>query len=543
MQYVFKNMIKSYSRKLWQMRGQRRGDLWSDLVKIRNWTREFQPAQLSDLMDATELPNLTTAAEIINQQIANKKPILLFGDFDTDGISGVALLQIALQYLGAKTIPKLPSRSEGYGLKKSVYDKCKERGIELVITVDCGSSNAEEIAYGNQLGIKTIVTDHHTITTSPPAAAVVHPHLGDKTADYYHLTGAGVALFLAKYLLEQAQATALLPALLELAVLGTVADVGILRGQNRIITELGLRQLEQTQNPGIKALLEISKSTRVTAETIGFYLAPRLNAAGRLEHPHTALCLLLGNTEMALNLEELNNQRKELTKTALANLVIDTELAALVAVEPALGGGLTGLIAGQLCEQHAKPAIVITKNADTWVGSCRSPADFAVNLALEKLRQQGLVIKCGGHTQAAGFSIAEDKIAEFTREFIALTETQRGTIPPPPTTIFDCQINPNELTLQNAEQLLPAAPFGMGNPQPLFLLPKTKLTDYQVIGHTGSTLRGQLANTQAISFSLGKANEINWQQPHDFLINLDINTWRDKQSLQLKIVDVRPALA
>jgi single-stranded-DNA-specific exonuclease len=433
----------SLAGKKWRFRGERKAEetLYEFLCRVREYSPDFlQKGEITNLAEPEELLDMQKAGDRILNAKENKENILLFGDFDLDGASGAATLYFALKAVGIPCRIKLPSRSDGYGLSKKAYDEAKQKNVSLLITVDCGSSNAEAIQYGNDLGIDTIVTDHHTLSSVlPPAHSVVHPHRGSPSDQTWNLTGAGVAFFLGVHLLRrqysESEILPLLSQLAELAVLGTVADVGRLVGQNRLITQIGLEHMKSSQHPGLRALLESAKITpdSLTAESIAFFLAPRLNAAGRMAHPNVALRLLLGDKTAATELEELNLQRKDITSRlceTAENCIADSGAPFFLLFHEDFFAGVGGLIAARMSEKYSRPVAVLSRSDDPQVltASCRGPEDFHFANALKECSH--LLIGHGGHAAAAGFSIRESDAEDFQEHFSTLVARERGSIVP-----------------------------------------------------------------------------------------------------------------
>ena len=288
--------------KTWQARGRfdPQKSLFENFLAARNFSKEqFPEAKLEHLESPWLFRDMEKSVSRILRAIRNKERILLFGDYDLDGMSGTAILYLALKHLGAEVSYRLPSRADGYGLSPKFITEAAAHGVSLLITVDCGIANSAAIEQAAAKGIDVVVTDHHSLPERlPPAYAILHPLQSEETFPGKELTGAGVAFFLALALLEKSlgkeQVQIITSQLLELAVLGTVADCGELLGQNRLITLLGLAALRETRHPGLRAILEASgtRPDALNAEAIAFYIAPRLNVAGRLDHPVLAFDLL-----------------------------------------------------------------------------------------------------------------------------------------------------------------------------------------------------------------------------------------------------------
>lgn len=551
-------MKTSLSGKIWKMRGKKipHEKISTNFFRIRGFTKEdLKTPHLSDFLEIQDLPYLKEATQRIFSAIQKNEKILLFGDFDLDGASGVAVLFFALKKIGAHITPKLPSRNEGYGLSKEVFESAKKEEFSLVITVDCGASNSEEVAYGNSLGIDTIITDHHSLASPlPPAVAVVHPHHSEPNSELWHLTGAGVAFFLAKKLLEthfsEKNLKVFLAQLLEITVLGTVADVGKLVGANRAITNLGLQQLQKTTHPGLKKLLECAKisAENLNTESIAFFLAPRLNAAGRLNHPHLALRLLLGDASAATDLERLNSERREITNTLFLHaesLLGNEEIPpAIILFSEEFFSGVSGLLAAKFAEKYARPAIICAPEKGKITASCRGPEDFHLANALRESME--FLEKCGGHSCAAGFSMLSKNLEPFKQHFCEKVESLRGKNPPSPFCTADFSVSFTDLFAPDFEDIFAAAPFGEGNPAPTFLLKKITFQNPRAIGADKSHFSATLSvggNSADVVFFHGITllPQEKWGNSFDLLVNPEFSSFRGERKLRIKIKDIRPS--
>lgn len=546
----------SLTGKLWKLRGEKSPEesIFEAFCRIRSLSEEYlQIPTLENLSLPEEIPGMKEGGERILEAIKNKEKILLFGDFDLDGASGVATLYMGLKTLGADVIPKLPMRNEGHGLSKGIMEKAKKHGVSLIITIDCGSGNGEEIEYGNRLGIDTVITDHHTLPEDHPSAfAIIHPHLGEKDSEIWDLTGAGVAFFVAKYLLEKifpdADLSSLLKKLAELAVLGTVADVGELKKQNRVLTILGLQELKKTSHPGLKALFKTAEldQSNLTAETIAFFIAPRLNAAGRLDDPNIALSLLLGSEQMAQNLHELNLQRQDVTAdlSALAEQQIEDKNApAIIVYHDDFFPGVSGLIASKLAEKFHRPAVVFAPSDDeeTLVASCRGPEDFHLAHGLREVEH--LLRKYGGHTCAAGCVMEKAKLHDFIEHFHRVVEKKRGKNPPVPFLEADYEVEAEAFFTPEFRKIFSAAPFGAGNPDPIFYLRDVPFHDLRIVGKDQTHISGKImtkkGSIRCIAFRFAEhISEEDTGKRFDILIVPEISRWNGREEVKGKIVDI-----
>ncbi|MFA6917723.1 MAG: single-stranded-DNA-specific exonuclease RecJ, partial [Candidatus Gracilibacteria bacterium] len=373
------------------------------------------------------LEDMEKAVARIKKAIEKQDRIIVFGDYDVDGISGAAIMIITLKKLGANVSYRLPHRvNDGYGLSEKFIDEFIEKQINLVITVDCGISCVREIQKAKDHNIDVIITDHHAVPEHlPNAVAILHPRLPNSKYPFKELTGAGMALKLAQALLGPSNDNEFFEELIALASLGTVADLGILQGENRLIVKKGLKNLLNTKSGGLKKLVELAElkdQNMIDAYTISFRIAPRINAAGRIGDPYLALSLLLQDEgskkvhALGQKLEDLNverqNKTEKATKEAEAFFTNQTELPyILVSEHKDWHVGILGLVAAKLVEKYNRPAIIMQDFGDTLVASARSPRFFNITEALAELKEY--LVSFGGHAQAAGFSLKKENLEKF----------------------------------------------------------------------------------------------------------------------------------
>lgn len=514
--------------------------------------------QLNDLISSKELPNIDFATRRILKAINNNEKIIIFGDFDLDGCSSASILYLTLKRFKANVFAKLPKRSDGHGLSKNFFDNCKKNNFKLVITVDCGSSNFEEIEYGNTLGLDTIITDHHTLPSKKPnALAIIHPHLiNNKNHPLWGLTGAGVAFFLAKYIVElliknKEDVNRILLQLLELSVLGTVADVGVLKDQNRVIAKLGIEQIKKTNHPGLLAIMDAIGVNRsnINTETISFFMAPFLNSSGRLDDPNLSLHLLFGYTEKVMFIKKLNEQRKEITKNlvVIAENIIkenkEDKNSTIVIFHEKFFSGVAGLIASKISEKYNKPTIIFsqTKNNNIIASSCRGPEDFHITNALKQISD--LFIQYGGHECAAGCVMYKKNFDTFKNKINKIVKEERGDVPPKKDLIIETIVDFNYLINENFKQIFTLEPFGNGNPPLIFAIENIKIEDIRIIGKNKEHLSGFLIKNdkkiKIIAFDYAKyINKIK-NKYITIAFNPTMNTWKNREELQINIVDIK----
>ena len=503
---------------------------------------------LAGLHDPRLLPDADRVVERIAVARDRAERVMVFGDFDADGLDGLAILVIALRRLGIEAEPYVPSRlEEGHGLSVAAIDSAVTRGITLIVTVDCGTSSAPEIALAAARGVDVIVTDHHRVPADlPPAYAVVNPHRADSIYPDARLAGSGVAFKVAHLLLGPVPAD-----LADLATVGTVADVAPIVGENRAIARLGLERLRTAPRPGFAALLERARIApeAVDLETIAFALAPRLNAAGRVGEALEAARLLLAETpeEAALHadaLEVANQTRRDLTGTAVAEA---RELVAAAPDRPAsiVRGtwpvGIIGLVAARLAEDRSRPAVVGTDIGDAIRASCRS--DGSVDLAAALSECADLFTRHGGHAGAAGFELPATRWAEFVERFEAIAADH---VPADPRAVLaiDLAVAALDVDYRLFRDLGGLRPYGPGNPEPLVAVLGLTVTRVRVAAddHTSLTLKRDRDVLNGIAFGRADiAALVREGDRIDVVARISSRTFGGFESLQLEIRDAAPS--
>lgn len=524
--------------------------------------QSFLAGRYIEKTDPFLLPDMETAVSRIEQAIENDETIIVYGDFDADGVTSTVLLTQALRGLGLsreKAQPYIPNRvDEGYGLNIEAIAKLKEKGADLIISVDCGIRSVEEVEYANELGIDMIITDHHSLGKAlPPATAVINPK---RECDYPEkmLAGVGIAYKLAQALRLAMPETATYTDddLVDLVAIGTVADLAPLLGENRKLVTNGLIQLNKNKRVG---LIELAKHARITdqitAESIGFGLGPRINAAGRLAHAYTAARLLstddpLMAQSLAADLNALNQRRQQLTAdlSHFAETQIDPEDYILIAEDERFVSGVVGLVASRLTEKHYRPSIIMEQGVEESRASCRSIAEFHITEALDQLSH--LLVRHGGHAQAAGFTIRNEHLEEFKEAISALAKEKLQDVMLLPTLSVDVEIDLDEIDWALYEELKKLEPTGYANPTPVFMSRNVEVIQHRTVGQDGAHLQLTLASKNptgpyqiqfpAIAFRQGE-----WvgslPQYIDVVYTINVNEWRGKRNLQLIVQDIEPA--
>lgn len=525
-----------------------------DAADLRAW--------FADPLDGLHDPHLLPDAEVVLARFARAREageqVFVFGDFDADGLTGLAILVGALRATGISVTPYVPSRlDEGHGLSMAAVEAAERDGVTLIVTVDCGTTSVAEVAAAGARGIDVIITDHHQVPTVLPAAvAIVNPHRADSRYPDARLAGSGVAFKIAQLVLgERPGGAESALAMADLATIGTVADVAPIVGENRAIARIGLERMRTDPRPGIAALLERARvaAADVDLETVAFALAPRLNAAGRVGEAIDAAHLLLAGdaTAAAIHadaLEAANLTRRELMKAAvgeararLAEGGPGTTGAATIVRGP-WTVGIVGLVASRLVDDHGRPAIVGAQLGDVVRASCRSDGSMDLGAALTACSD--LFIRHGGHAGAAGFEIATDRWPEFVERFQALAADRGAPRDPRPALRVDLAIPALEVDYALHRELAALAPHGPGNPDPLVAVLGLTVTRVRAAGtdHTQLTLKRRLDVLDGIAFGRPDiAALVAVGDRIDVVARITSRRFGGYESLELEVRDAAPA--
>ncbi|KPK19836.1 MAG: single-stranded-DNA-specific exonuclease RecJ [Dehalococcoidia bacterium SG8_51_3] len=522
-----------------------------------------ETAQVTSFLNADEslsndpllLTDMHQAVARIYQALLSGEPIAIYGDYDADGITATALLVQGLSTLGGTVIPYIPHRlTEGYGLKTTALENLRQQGIGLVVTVDCGITSLSEVKKARRAGLDIVITDHHTpLPETPPAAAIINPKLAGSTYPFTELTGVGVAFKLLQALYQSVGREGQLEELVDLAALGTVADMSPLLGENRYLVKEGLTLMNRSPRLGIRALIEQAglSGGSLDAECISWVIAPRLNAAGRLEHAMASYKLLMTNSpaeasRLARWLEQKNAERQRLTANTVARArqqVLSQGISPLlVASDGDYFLGIAGLVASRLVEEYYRPTVVVRTGEKVSSGSCRSIPEFNIIAALTESRH--LLSQFGGHSQAAGFTLPTRNLPRLEETLLKFATDQLRGADLRPALDIDAEVTLPDLggdTFQMTQQL---APFGRGNPVPTYLSRRVEVMDCRTMGNGGEHLRFRLTQGgtkwDGVAFRLG--NYLADVAPAlDIVYNLEIDRWRGKETLRLNIMDFAPA--
>ena len=506
------------------------------------------------------MADMDKAVERVQRALADHERIAVFGDYDVDGITATCILVDYLQSRGADVLHYIPRRIEdGYGLSVDAIEGLYRKGTRLLITVDCGITGVEEVDFANSLGMDVVVTDHHECKeTLPRAVAVVDPHRPDCGYPFKHLAGCGVALKLALALGGPDREEALFSRYCTLAAIGTVADVMQMSGENRTIVSRGLAAIEHSDFIGLHALLKEAglAGREITSVQIGFVLAPRINAAGRMGAADKAAELLLCTDpaeaeRMARELCALNRERQNVEQTIYSQAeemiarLPDRDRSALVLESSRWHQGVVGIVASRLSEKYSRPSFMIHLNGDTGKGSCRSWGGFNLFAALENCKD--LLLGFGGHELAAGFTIEEANIPAFRERMNDYARSFRGGAAPVSVLDVDVAItHPSAVTLEELEALSALEPYGSGNARPVFCLLGATLLRTQNVGqnrHLKLRLGKGSAQFDGIFFST-VAEDCGCRPGDrvDAAFYLQVNEFRGSRTVQLQMVDLRPSL-
>jgi len=518
--------------------------------------QEFLYGGLDQLHDPFKLKGMETAVARIITGVRNKERIIVFGDYDVDGITSTTLLvKYFKDRLDTYVDYYLPDRQkEGYGLNLEAIKEFIKENYQLVITVDCGISAHQEIKYAREKGLDVIITDHHQAGDSlPDAVAVIDPHQQNDQYPFKYLAGVGVAFKLCQALeirVNNQFLSSYLKQLLDIVTLGTVADIAPLLGENRIIVKEGLNLFKDSQNTGLKTLIkEVGLADKdITPGHIGYIIAPHLNAAGRVSNPEMGIKLLTTtNPEEALEitriLKETNNERREIEDGILAEAIemVDNELnlqeeKAIILASPDWHHGVIGIVASRLVERYYRPVILLVLEDGIGRGSCRSISNLNVFKALKECSEY--LEEFGGHEMAAGLTIKAEKLADFKSAFnryLSEILTEEDFIPE---LEIDGVLSLNDIDLDLYKKLEVLEPYGVGNPRPRFILNNIQVANCYSVGKGNNHLKIKLeTGLKGIGFGLGEQSSILAGERADLAFFIDLNEWNGKREVQLKLED------
>jgi single-stranded-DNA-specific exonuclease len=555
---------------------------------------DFLNPKYAQTHDPFLFSDMSKAVERVWKAIENKEKVYIYSDYDADAVTAAAVVYRGLKFLGLECAVYIPDRfSEGYGLNLEAFEKIKAEGTSLVITVDCGTNSTAEAEFCKANGIDLIITDHHEITGDiPNAYALINPKRSGEKYPFHELTGVGVAFkFIAAIFSNRARNTlpknSALPEgfekwLLDLVAIGTVADCHSLLDENRVLVSYGLQVLKKTKWSGLRALLQLAgvESQNITAKTLGFTLAPRINAAGRLEHASGAFNLLIADepleaAALAAALDAVNKKRQLLTEAVMSEARAQIEIIQDRKILMVSGAdwpkGVVGLVAGKLAEDYGKPVLVLERGEEFSTGSARSTPEFNIVEAL--IFSKEFLVKYGGHAAAAGFTVRTKHLGQLYQKLLVFADNldespESSKLLESPESIelskspeaqsekkrgadileAEAELLPEELSLQTAQSIEKLEPFGQGNSRPKFVLLNAELEFITPVGkekqhaQVGAQAGGR--RFKGIAFSAAKAFSRFQPGEHvDLLFETMVDTWNGLNSLKLRVIDMRPALS
>jgi len=513
--------------------------------------------------DPLRLSGMDRALHRLYRAMTRGEKVGIFGDFDVDGLTGTAIVAQGLGLLGVEVAPYLPHRvDEGHGLSDEAVQHLAGQGVSLIVTVDCGVTSVGEVEQARRLGVDVIIADHHTPqATLPQAVAIINPRVAPDQYPFPDLCGAGLAFKLMQGL-YQFHGQPWPQELLGLAALGTVADLVPLVDENRFLVQQGLAQLSRTTRPGLQALYRRAgiNPQAMTTETLAFQIVPRLNSPGRMSHALDSYQLLTTSSEaeaeaLAERLEGLNQDRRGLTEAAFAIACDQVQRQAtlppiLLVDDPAITPGVAGLVAGRLAEMFHRPAVALASLADGQVvASGRSIPQFNIVRAFAAC--QDLFVRYGGHSQAAGFTLARSHLPQLAARLTAYADEVLASVDLHPVLAIDAEVKLAELNGGLVPWLASLEPFGAANPQPVFLTRGAHVIESRYMGQSGQHLRLRLRESfsgrkewTALAFNQAQ----NWQAANpgqsgrvDLVYTITQDSWRGNDAVALKGVDLRPA--
>lgn len=520
---------------------------------------EFLSARLADLPDPLLLPEMARAAGRVVNAIRNEELIAVHGDYDVDGITGTTLLVEGLRACGARVDYHIPLRlKDGYGLSAAALEAAASSGIRLVISVDCGVSAHEEARLARQLGLDLLITDHHQPPAQlPEAFAIVNPQRSDSEFPFRDLAGVGVAFFLLAAVRRMLRETGWFAArqepdikrVLDLVALGTIADLVPLQGINRTLTRIGLALLESGDRPGISALKEVAGVKTVNCGVVGFQLAPRLNAAGRLEDAARGVELLLEPDrskalETARLLDRFNRERQQIELQTLNEaLSLVAELPpdrthSIVLARDGWHSGVIGIVASRLVERFYRPTVLIALDGEGGKGSGRSIRGLHLYRALQECSSHLLAF--GGHEMAAGLSVSRVQVDAFIQSFEQAARAALANDDLLPVLLYDGVALLEEFAYAEVSAVEKLAPFGMGNPEPVWLLEHVRARQTQRVGDGHLRFIACQGGESVPAIAFGMAERLaEFDGDLDLLVSPQINRYNGRDAVQLRIRDVR----
>jgi single-stranded-DNA-specific exonuclease len=525
---------------------------------------QFMNCQLADLIDPYMLHGMQEAVKRIIASLERQEKILVYGDYDVDGVTATSLILLFLRDLGFTTHYYIPKRvEEGYGVNKESIRKFNEEGIGLIITVDCGISSVEEISYANSLGISVIVTDHHEPPIKlPDAAALINPLLAECAFPYKSLSGVGLAFYLIAGLRKGLRESGFFkereePSLVEyldLVAVGTIADIVPLTGINRILVRAGLEQINVNPRLGIKTLLEVCgiQPGHVDSGSVAFRLAPKINAAGRLSDAMRGVLLLTTDSREAAEreagfLDVENDERQRIERKIYTEAVenikssgIENDHRSIVLSSADWHPGVVGIVASRLMERYYRPTVLLCLESGVYKGSARGIPNFHLFQGLSRCRD--LLLEFGGHKYAAGIKITPENLDKFMERFESVVREMVPEDGFTPVIKLDAQASLDELGMEEVAKFQDLSPFGAGNPEPVVLIRDVQILNPKVVGgdHLSFLVKQNGVTTGAIAFR--QAHELERLEDRmELAVVPEVQTWQGVSQVKLRVKGMRPA--
>jgi single-stranded-DNA-specific exonuclease len=524
----------------------------------------ISPDYGTDLNDPFLFRDMEKVVERIKKARDKKEKVAIFGDYDADGVTASIIMKEVLDDLGIDSFVYIPDKNiEGYGMNRAAVEMIKEKKASLIITVDCGITSVAEIEKANSLGIDVIITDHHHVPEIlPPAFAIINPQAKNSGYPFKDLAGVGVAFKVVQAVYQKLLAEKIEQAkwLLDLVAIGTIADCVPLIGENRLFAKYGLKVLSKTKRIGLKELFKVGRiiideNTLPDTRKVAFYIAPRINAAGRIKHANLAFDLVFEKSaakarELALEIEEQNTQRQKITDKITEEVEVLARNAYkdkkfIFAIGEHFSIGVLGLVAGKIVQKFNKPAAVFQEREDVCTGSFRSIPQLNIIEAIEECKD--LLVKFGGHSQAAGASVKKENVEKFYEKMNGVIEEKLKGADLSEEIEIDGEALPENITFELAEDLGKLEPFGEGNEEPVFLIKNLKVKEKRVVGngnkHIKLFLEADGILFGAISFNgYEKFSHIAAGDNVDILCYIQKDEWNGNKKVQLKLIDLKISL-
>ena len=504
------------------------------------------------------LLNMKEGVDLILDTAKKGGKICIYGDYDADGVTSVTILETVIKYLTDNVVHFVPSRFEdGYGLNKKAIKNIKEKGVDLIVTVDCGITSVEEVEYAKEIGLDIIVTDHHSVPEHKPNCLIINPKQEECSYPYKHLAGCGIAFKMAQAIQRAADLPhQIIRKVLDVVAIGTIGDIVPLTGENRTIVKYGIRQLEKSNNKGISALKSriFKDSDHISSEQVSFGIVPHLNAAGRMESARIGIELFLEENdikadEIANHLVGLNTKRKDVQEEVYENAIelyhekYEDMLFPMIVMNDA-HEGITGIVAGKMKDYCYKPVAILTDTGDGYLkATCRGIEKVDIYQVLNESRD--LYVKFGGHKGACGFTISKENYPELVENTAAYMKRFDDDVFEPEVN-YDMELDGSELTLELVKELDKLEPFGCCNEKPYFLLKNCQIVNIRYMGKQRNHMRITVnldgfrgLNCILFNFNDEQDELVQSNKVVDICGSLQINQWNNQESIQVLVSDVK----